>query len=166
MSDYTNLKIEKKHPAAIITFTRPDVLNALNTETLNEMLRALQALGSDPDVLVIIITGTGKAFVAGADISEISGFTPDDARRYSQLGHTIMDTIQEMGKPVIAAINGYALGGGTELALSCDLRIASDRAKFALPEAALGVIPGWGATQRAARLIGTALAKELILQQP
>jgi enoyl-CoA hydratase len=162
MNEYKNIRLKYEENIATLTFNRPDVLNALNTETLTETLDALQELGKNHEVRILILTGAGKAFVAGADISEISSKTPEDARRYSELGHTLVNTIQHMDKPVIAAINGYALGGGTEIALGCDIRLASENARFGLPETTVGVIPGWGGTQRAARLIGTALAKELI----
>jgi enoyl-CoA hydratase len=113
-------------------------------------------------VRVIILTGAGRAFIAGADISEISSKTPAQAREYSEMGQRVMQLIQNLKQPVIASVNGFALGGGTEVVLSCDIAIGSEQAKFGLPEATLGVIPGWGGTQRAARLIGTAKAKELI----
>jgi enoyl-CoA hydratase len=162
MKEYKNIKIEYRKNIAILTFNRPDVLNALSTETLTEALDAVKELEGNHGAWVLILTGAGRAFVAGADISELAGKTPEDARRYSELGHTFINTIHHMDKPVIAAVNGYALGGGTEIALGCDIRIASENAGFGLPEATVGVIPGWGGTQRAARLIGTALAKELI----
>ncbi|MCX5902987.1 MAG: enoyl-CoA hydratase-related protein [Proteobacteria bacterium] len=159
---YRNLLVEIKDTTAIVTFNRPAVLNAMNTETVTELGEAIAALGENSQVRVIILTGTGKAFIAGADIAEMSIKTPAQARAYSELGHRVMNTIQNLKKPVIAAVNGYALGGGIEVALSCDICIASELAKFGLPETILGVIPGWGATQRAARLIGTAQTKELV----
>jgi len=162
MNEYKNIKVEHKGNIAILKFNRPDVLNALNTETLIETLDAVKELEKNPEAWILILTGAGRAFVAGADISELGSKTPEDARRYSELGHTFLNTIQHMDKPVIAAVNGYALGGGTEIALGCDIRIASENARFGLPETTVGVIPGWGGTQRAARLIGTAIAKELI----
>jgi enoyl-CoA hydratase len=159
---YRNLLVEIRDTTAIVTFNRPAVLNAINTETVTELGAALAALAENAQVRVIILTGSGRAFVAGADIAEMSTKTPAQARAYSELGHRVMDSIQSLKKPVIAAVNGYALGGGTEVVLSCDFSIASDQARFGLPETILGVIPGWGATQRAARLIGTAHTKELI----
>jgi len=159
---YENIVVACEERVALLTFQRPQVLNALNTATVTEALEAVQALEQDPAVRVIVLTGAGRAFVAGADIAEMSSKAPGQARAYSELGHRLMNRIQHMDKPVIAAVNGYALGGGAEVALSCDLRIASDKASFGLPETILGIIPGWGATQRAARLIGPALAKELI----
>ena len=162
MKDFKNILVNIENNIAILSFNRPEVLNALNTETIKELIKAFKEFETDKEVRAIIVTGNGKSFVAGADISEMEGKSPEDARQYSELGHTLMDMIQDINKPVIAAINGYALGGGTEVALSCDLRLASDKAQFGLPETILGIIPGWGATQRAARLIGPALTKELI----
>ena len=159
---YHNLLVEIKDTTATVTFNRPAVLNAMNTEMVTELGDAVTALGENAQVRVIILTGIGKAFVAGADIAEMSTKTPAQARAYSELGHRVMNTLQTLKKPVIAAVNGYALGGGTEVVLSCDICIASELAKFGLPETILGVIPGWGATQRAARLIGTAQTKELV----
>jgi enoyl-CoA hydratase len=160
--EYKNLLIVQQGSAAIITFNRSAVLNAMNTETVQELGTAVTELGQNPQVRVIILTGAGRAFIAGADISEISRMTPAQAREYSELGQRVMQLIQNLKQPVIAAVNGFALGGGTEVVLSCDISIASEQAKFGLPEATLGVIPGWGGTQRAARRIGTAKAKELI----
>ena len=160
--EYKNLLIGVQGSAAIITFNRPAVLNAMNTETVQELGAAMSELEQNPQVRVIILTGAGRAFIAGADISEISSKTPAQAREYSELGQRVMHLIQNLKQPVIAAVNGFALGGGTEVVLSCDISIASEQARFGLPEATLGVIPGWGGTQRAARLIGTAKAKELI----
>jgi len=154
------LDIEEK--IALITLNRPEVLNALNTLTLQELQAVFTALEENRDVRVIIITGSGKAFAAGADISEMNHFTPDDAARFSRLGHATMDAIQNAGKPVIAAVNGYALGGGLELALACDLIIASEGSLLGMPELNLGIIQGFGGTQRLPRLVGKARAKELI----
>jgi len=162
MSDYKNIKIEINENIALLTFNRPEVLNALNTETATETLDAVRDIEKNPEVRVLLVTGAGKAFIAGADIKEMHEKTPETARIYSELGHTLMRTLQHMEKPVIAAVNGYCLGGGAEVALSCDIRIASEKAEFGLPETFLGIIPGWGATQRAARLLGTAVTKELV----
>jgi enoyl-CoA hydratase len=159
---YRNLLVEIRDTTAIVTFNRPEVLNAMNTETVTELGAAIAALAENDRVRVIILTGSGRAFVAGADIAEMSTKTPAQARAYSELGHRVMASIQNLKKPVIAAVNGYALGGGTEVVLSCDFSIASEQARFGLPETILGIIPGWGATQRAARLIGPAQTKELI----
>jgi enoyl-CoA hydratase len=145
-----------------ITFSRPQVLNALNTATISETLDAVRDMQNNPAVRVLVFTGEGRSFVAGADIQEMLGKTADEARTYAEFGQGLFNAIQDMDRPVIAAVNGFALGGGLEVALSCDIRIASDRATFGLPEITLGVIPGWGGMQRASRLIGPALAKELI----
>lgn len=162
MSEYRNIKLDITDRIAILTFNRPDALNALNTPTVTEALDAVQTVARNPSLRVLVITGAGKAFIAGADIKEMYEKTPEGARIYSELGHQLMRTVQEMEQPTVAAINGYCLGGGLEVALSCDIRIAAEQATFGLPETILGIIPGWGATQRAARLIGTAFAKELI----
>jgi enoyl-CoA hydratase len=162
MTAYTTLTLEKKEHVALLTFNRPEVLNALNTTVATESLDALQGIENDPDVRVLILTGAGRSFVAGADIAEMQAKTPQEARIYSELGHRFMNTLQNLPQPVIAAINGFALGGGLEVALACDIRIASESAQFGLPETILGIIPGWGATQRTARLVGTAKTKEMI----
>ena len=163
MKEYTTIKTSLVDDGiGIITFNRPQVLNALNTATVTETMEAVRDMQSNPAVRVLVFTGEGRAFVAGADIQEMLGKTPETARIYSELGHRLFTTIQDMDKPVIAAINGFALGGGVEVALSCDIRIASDTAVFGLPETILGIIPGWGATQRTSRLVGPAVAKELI----
>jgi len=162
MSSYTTLTLEKKDQTALLTFNRPEVLNALNTTVATESLDALQSIQNDPDVRVLILTGAGRAFVAGADIAEMEAKNAETARIYSELGHRFMNTLQDLPQPVIAAINGFALGGGLEVALACDIRIASESAQFGLPETILGIIPGWGATQRTARLVGAAKTKEMI----
>lgn len=159
---WKNITFNQKEAIAIVTLNRPKVLNALNTETLNELHEIFTQLDSDTGVRVIIITGSGKAFIAGADISEMNTYSPEEARAFSQLGHKTMDAIQNSGKPVIAAINGFTLGGGLELALSCDILIASEKAVLGLPEVNLGLIQGFGGTQRLPRLIGKSRAKELI----
>jgi enoyl-CoA hydratase len=160
---YENLIIEKRGPVALMTVNRPDKLNALNVRTREEILAALKELGEDASVRVIVITGAGeKAFIAGADISEFTGKTPLGTREMMQKSRAF-DAMEDCPKPVIAMINGYALGGGCELAMSCDIRIASAKAKFGQPEIKLGIIPGGGGTQRLARLIGEGKAMELIL---
>lgn len=160
---YNNLIIEKKEPIGIIKIDRPKALNALNTETLKELQNAFSDIELDENIMVVIITGNGeKAFVAGADISEMQDMNSIEASRFSRLGSDIFRRIELFSKPVIAVVNGFALGGGCELAMSCDIRLASERAKFGQPEVTLGIIPGFSGTQRLPRLIGTAKAKELI----
>jgi len=162
MSSYTTITLEKNGHTALITFNRPEVLNALNTTVATEALDAVETVGRDPDVRVLILTGSGRAFVAGADIAEMAAKNAGKARIYSELGHRFMNTLQDLPQPVIAAINGFCLGGGLEVALACDIRIAAEAAQFGLPETILGIIPGWGATQRAARLVGASRTKEMI----
>jgi enoyl-CoA hydratase len=160
--DNKNLLVEIKDKIAIIKFNRPSVLNALNQETLLELETTLDELAINSKVRVIILTGEGKAFVAGADISQMSKFNPEEAREFARLGHRVLSKLENLDKPVIAAINGYALGGGCEVALACDLRIMAENAKIGQPEVNLGIIPGFGGTQRLARLCGAGVAKELI----
>jgi enoyl-CoA hydratase len=160
---YNNILLEKNEAIATVTINRPKSLNALNRETLEEMLACFRELGEDRSVQVVIITGAGeKAFVAGADISFMQGLNPDQGKVFGRLGHAVTRTIENLPQPVIAAINGFALGGGCELALACDIRLAGDNAKFGQPEVNLGVIPGFGGTQRLPRLIGKGLANELL----
>ena len=149
---------------SVITVNRPEVLNTLNTALLEEFLATLQDLGSDPGVGVIIVTGAGdRSFIAGADIKEMDGKTPLEARAYSELGQEIAHKLETMRKPTIAAVNGYALGGGCEIALACDVRLASENARFGQPEINLGIIPGFGGTQRLPRLVGSSRALEMNL---
>jgi enoyl-CoA hydratase len=158
------LRISADDRVALITVDRPEVLNALNTALLEELMATLDDLGSDSGVGVIVLTGTGdRSFIAGADIKEMAGKTPLEARAYSELGQEIAHKLETMRKPTIAAVNGYALGGGCEMALACDVRLASENAHFGQPEINLGIIPGWGATQRLARATNVGYAKELIL---
>lgn len=160
---FRNLIVEKNERIAIIKINRPSVLNALNKETLVELLQVLSGFQHDDEADVIIITGEGdKAFVAGADIAYMQGLTPMEGRAFGALGQKVFRTIEIMPQPVIAAVNGFALGGGCELALCCDFRLASHRAKFGQPEVGLGIIPGFGGTQRLARLIGPGMAKQLL----
>lgn len=161
---YENILVEKKDSFAIVTINRPKVLNALSTKTFHELADAFTALREDADVKAVILTGAGeKAFVAGADISEFASFSPDDARAYGKLGWKTMWLIENIGKPVIGAINGFALGGGLELAMSCTFRYASDNAKMGQPEVNLGLTPGFGGTQRLPRLVGRGRALEILL---
>ncbi len=159
---YETLTVEKRNGCATITLARPKVLNALNRATVLELDAAFAALKDDRDVGVVILTGSEKAFVAGADIAEMVEMTALDARDWSRLGHAVFSRIEHFPRPVIAAINGFALGGGCELAMACDIRIASAKAKFGQPEVALGIIPGFGGTQRLARLVGKGMAKLLV----
>jgi enoyl-CoA hydratase len=161
---YENILFEVKEQIAFITFNRPKVLNALNRRTVEELGDALDRCQQDAAVRAIILTGAGeKAFVAGADIGELAQQTPVDGKEFSLFGQEIFHRLETMGKPSIAAINGYALGGGCELALSCTMRIASKTAKLGQPEVKLGILPGYGGSQRLARLCGKGMAHEMIL---
>src|SRR5271166_1126188 len=164
MNDYQNLHLETKNHIAYITIDRPKVLNALSMATMDELRRAFAAAKDDAEVRVVILTGAGeKAFVAGADISELAQQSPISAKEYTHRGQAIVDSIENLGKPVIACINGFALGGGCELALACTMRLASENAKLGQPEVKLGLIPGYGGTQRLSRLVGKGLAMQQIL---
>lgn len=161
---FENLLLEISEGIATLTINRPKALNAMNASVLGELESAFKALNSNPEVGCIILTGAGeKAFVAGADISAMQPLDAVAARDFAQLGHRVMQQIEKGPKPVIAAVNGFALGGGCELAMGCDLRLASDNAKFGQPEVNLGVIPGFGGTQRLPRLVGKGRALELVL---
>lgn len=161
---YENLLYEVKNQIAYITLNRPKVLNALNRQTVEELGDALSRACEDVGVRVLILTGSGeKSFVAGADINELAKRTPIDGKEFSLFGQEIFHRLETMGKPSIAAINGFALGGGCELALSCTIRIASKNARLGQPEVKLGIIPGYGGSQRLARLCGKGMAHELIL---
>src|SRR5216117_2889020 len=146
-----------------MTINRPKVLNALNSQTIDELRRAMLECKGDDQVRAIVLTGSGeKAFVAGADINELAVQTPTSGREHALAGQHVLDVIENLGKPVIAAINGFALGGGCELAMACHMRFASDNAKLGLPEVGLGIIPGYGGTQRLPRIVGLGRALELI----
>jgi len=161
---YANLLFDVKDQIARITFNRPSVLNALNRKTMDELGDCLNAARRDDSVRVLILTGSGeKAFIAGADINELAQRTPVDGKEFSLYGQEIIHRLETMGKPSIAAINGFALGGGCELALACTIRIASRNAKLGQPEVKLGILPGYGGSQRLARLCGKGVAHELIL---
>jgi enoyl-CoA hydratase len=158
-----NVRVEVEGPFATVTVDRPKSLNALDTRTLQELEKIIGDLAQRDGLRGVILTGAGeKAFVAGADIAEMNGMDADRARHFAALGHRVMDGLGGLPVPVIAAVNGFALGGGCELALACDFIYASENAKFGLPEVSLGVIPGFGGTQRLTRLIGRGRAKELI----
>jgi len=160
---YGNLLVDIEERVATVTVNRPKVLNALDEATLKELERAFAALEADPQVKVIIVTGAGeKAFVAGGDIAVMQPLGPVAARNFARMAQKILDRIESCRKPVIAAVNGYALGGGCELALACDLRLAGDNARLGQPEINLGIIPGWGGSQRLPRLVGKGRAKELL----
>jgi enoyl-CoA hydratase len=156
------IELRKDDGVALLTINRPEALNAMNVAMLAELGEAIEQVESDDEVRVLVITGAGKAFVAGADIAHMSGFCPQQAKEWSELGQRTLGKIENMKKPVIAAVNGYALGGGTELALACDIRVASDRAVFGQPEVKLGMIAGFGGTQRLTRLVGPGRAKEML----
>jgi enoyl-CoA hydratase len=158
-----NVRVEVDGAFATVTVDRPKSLNALDTRTLQELEKAASDISQRPDLLGVIVTGAGeKAFVAGADIAEMNGMDAERARHFGALGQRVMDSFSALPMPVVAAVNGFALGGGCELALACDFIYASENARFGLPEVSLGVIPGFGGTQRLSRLVGCARAKELI----
>lgn len=158
-----NLILEKEEHLAIVTINRPKALNALNSDTLKDLDAVLEDLEQDSNIYSVILTGAGeKAFVAGADISEMKDLSEEEGRNFGFLGNKVFRRLEKLDKPVIAAISGFALGGGCELAMACDIRIASEKAKFAQPEAGLGITPGFGGTQRLPRLVGEGKAKELI----
>jgi enoyl-CoA hydratase len=156
--------VDRQGAVVLLTIDRQDALNALNVETLTELRDRLRELAADDSAQVVVLTGAGeRAFVAGADIKYMSGLDSGEARGWGALGHEAASLLEEMPKPTIAAINGFALGGGCELALGCDLRYASSNARLGQPEIDLGIVPGWGGTQRLARVCGLGVAKELIL---
>ncbi len=160
---YENILFEEEDAIATISINRPKSLNALNPPTLREIAECLGLLRTKPEVKCLVFTGVGdRAFVAGADISEMASMTPIEGKAFAALGLSVARTLEELHIPVIAAVNGYALGGGIEIALACDMIIASEKARFGQPEINLGVIPGFGGTQRLARRIGLPLARELI----
>lgn len=153
---------EQRGPIGVITMNRPEALNALNDQVLKDLDAVLDAAEANDEVLVLILTGAGRSFVAGADIGQMKDFTPVQAKQFSMYGNSVFLKLENFPKPVIAAVNGFALGGGCELSMACDIRLASEKAKFGQPEVGLGIIPGFGGTQRMARIIGTGPAMELI----
>lgn len=160
---YRNLLFEKEGSIGLLTINRPQVLNALNREAMTEISQVVSKIATDPEVAVLIITGAGeKSFVAGADISEMRTLSALEGRAWSKFSQATFNAIENLPQPVIAAVNGYALGGGCELAMSCDIRIASDKAKFGQPEVLLGVVAAFAGTQRLPRLVGKGRAKELL----
>jgi enoyl-CoA hydratase/carnithine racemase len=162
---FDNLLVERDGPVATITINRRKVLNALDTATIDELRRAVLEVKHDHAVRAVIVTGAGeRSFVSGADIEQLSRLSPDEGKSYALMGQHVFDLIEHMGKPVIAAVNGYALGGGCELAMACTLRVAADTASFGQPEINLGIIPGYAGTQRLPRLVGKGRALELLLR--
>ena len=164
LTQFENALYDVKEHIAYITVNRPKVLNALNLPTMEDLRRAFTQAKDDSEVRVVILTGAGeKSFVAGADIAELQKHTPVEGKAWTHVGQSVLDLIENLGKPVIACINGFALGGGCELALACTMRIASENAKLGQPEVKLGVIPGYGGTQRLPRLVGKGQAMQLVL---
>lgn len=161
--EYNNILFEAKEGIGYVTMNRPKALNALNTEVVAELDDLFTKIEADDEVKVVIITGAGRAFIGGADIAYMGALDGLKGREFVMQGQAVMDKIENLSKPVIAAINGFSLGGGNELAMSCDIRIASEAAKFGQPEVNLGIIPGYGGTQRLPRLVGKGVAKKLIL---
>lgn len=163
MNEYNNILYENQNGVAIVTIDRPKALNALNEATMSELSQLLDALAQDSTAQVVIITGAGdKAFVAGADIAYMQPLSAVEGRAWGKIGQAVFNKIENLPQPVIAAVNGFALGGGCELAMACDIRLAADKAKFGQPEVSLGIPPGFGGTQRLARLVGKGRAKELL----
>src|SRR6266853_4506169 len=161
---FENILLEKKNSIAYVTVSRPKVLNALNMATMEELRAAFHDIKNDATVRVVIFTGSGeKAFIAGADISELAKNDAVAAKEYTHRGQNVLNLIENLGKPVIAAINGFALGGGCEIAMACTFRLASENARLGQPEVKLGIIPGYGGTQRLPRLVGKGLALQLLL---
>jgi len=160
---YKNIIIEKKQGIGYIKINRPKVLNALNNETIEEITNAISSLEQDKKIKVVILTGEGKAFIAGADISAMADMTPLEAKEFAERGHNMLNFIEKSRLPFIAAVNGFALGGGCETLMACDIVIAAKSAKLGQPEINLGISPGFGGTQRLSRLVGRMKAKELLL---
>ena len=157
------VKYEQQGAVAILTIERPEALNALNSQVLTDLDEAISKVEAADDVFAVILTGAGRSFVAGADIGEMVNFSARDGRKFGVHGGGVFLRLENMSKPVIAAVNGFALGGGCELAMSCDIRLASEKAKFGQPEVGLGITPGFGGTQRLPRIVGISKAMELIL---
>src|SRR5258707_1748606 len=161
---FSNILLEKKNSIAYITVTRPKVLNALNMATMEELRSAFHDIKNDAATRVVIFTGAGeKAFIAGADIGELAQHDAVSGKAYTHRGQSVLNLIENLGKPVIACINGFALGGGCEIAMACTMRLASESAKLGQPEVKLGIIPGYGGTQRLPRLVGKGIAMQLVL---
>jgi len=163
MSNMKYIQLEPQGEIALLRINRPEALNAMNIDVISELSRTVDIVGADESIKVVIITGTGeKSFCAGADISYMVNIDPITAEKYASSAQSVLNKIERLEKPVIAAVNGYALGGGCELAMVCDIRIASSNAKMGQPEVTIGIPPGWGGTQRLMRLVGPAKAKELV----
>src|SRR5579864_8191664 len=161
---FSNILFEKKNAIAYVTINRPKVLNALNMATMEELRAAFHDIKNDSVIRVVIVIGAGdKAFVAGADISELAKHNAISAKEYTHRGQNVLNLIENLGKPVIACINGFALGGGCEIAMACTMRLASENAKLGQPEVKLGIIPGYGGTQRLPRLVGKGIAMQMVL---
>ena len=157
------VKFEQQGHVGIITIDRPDALNALISQVLSDLDAVLDRVEAEDEIYVVILTGAGRSFVAGADIGEMKGFTSSDGKKFGVRGGNVFLKLENLSKPVIAAVNGFALGGGCELAMACDIRLASEKAKFGQPEVGLGITPGFGGTQRLPRIVGVSKAMELIL---
>lgn len=157
------VKFEQQGHVGIITIDRPDALNALNSQVLSDLDAVLDRVEAEDEIYVVILTGAGRSFVAGADIGGMKGFTSSDGKKFGVRGGNVFLKLENLSKPVIAAVNGFALGGGCELAMACDIRLASEKAKFGQPEVGLGITPGFGGTQRLPRIVGVSKAMELIL---
>ena len=155
--------LERKGAVGIITMNRPEALNALNAQVLADLSAVLDEVANDDSILVAVVTGAGRSFVAGADIGQMSTMTPAEAKQFGLFGNQVFLKLETLSKPTIAAVNGFALGGGCELSMACDIRIASEKAKFGQPEVGLGITPGFGGTQRLPRIVGISKAMELIL---
>src|SRR4026208_2116500 len=163
MSNMKYIQLEPQGEIALLRINRPEALNAMNSDVISELSRTIDIVGADESIKVVIITGAGeKSFCAGADISYMVNIDPISAEKYASSAQSVLNKIERLNKPVIAAVNGYALGGGCELAMACDIRIASSNAKIGQPEVTIGIPPGWGGTQRLMRLVGPAKAKEMI----
>src|ERR1041385_6609429 len=163
-TSFENITYEKKGAIGYVTVNRPKVLNALNMATMEELRQAFHSIKGDTEIRVVILTGSGeKAFVAGADIGELSKHDAVSGKEYTHKGQSVLNLIENLGKPVIACINGFALGGGCEIAMACTIRLATESAKLGQPEVKLGIIPGYGGTQRLARLVGKGIAMQLVL---
>ena len=158
-----NIRVERKGEVEVVTLSRPDVLNALNRATLEDLAEAFERVASEGTARALVVTGDGRAFAAGADIAEMRALAPVEAESFSRLGHATFEALENLPIPTLAAVNGFALGGGCELALACDWIYASEKARFGQPEVALGLIPGFGGTSRLVRRVGVGWAKELIL---